>query len=320
MKCPSTYLQRLAACWEDANKIHAANKCPQHKLPKKRPTTQCAFIGFCVCSNWRLRRFVVKLAQYLRTVLPAKTSNRALLAASRIVVHISSNSTAHDWWLHIAYVNCVTFAGGLIPLVNTADAFRQITASAAGRVALDLAQPYDKRLGVNHWWHFCRGMDFDLPWHVRVCALRDDLGTNFKDFVPAEVEVRGIYPTAERLLWSGGDERPPKKKRSDGPRFDKGRKRPKKPRDEQATPSPEQEESEEEPPPAGAPVTPCGSARQFSSSSDESGEGFGSEVESDASWLRRANRELESDGDTPKQSSSEDLCGGMKCTGRCPHI
>jgi hypothetical protein len=218
-KASAAFLEKLASLWVEMNKCGRAEACPQNKILAKRKREQnkakCFFIGFCVCHKWRLREFVTRLQQFLRRSCPKGSFNQKYAKAGMLALRVYQPIVDGDtFWYHISYANLKTWVAALIPLVPTEDPIRSLVSRSAGRIALDLAEPGEARLGVHHWWRHLRDFEFSCQWHAQIYCLRDDdLAINVP-FIPAELEVRSAVPTALAVIWNGQDESQPQPKRS----------------------------------------------------------------------------------------------------------
>ena len=297
-KAAGTYLERMSELWKEMNQCGRASACPEVKLPSKRKRdlerSKCFFIGYCICHNWRLREFVTRVQQFLRRSCPKKSTNQNLVKSGMFVVRIYQPLVDEDqpaFWYHIAYANCKTWVAAVIPLQRTADPIREVLARSAGRIALDLAEAEEARLGVNHWWHHFWNLDFSVAYHMQLYVLRDDDLEIKTAFIPAEIEVRSAIPTAISDIWKGNAEERPQPKRRQGSRSTQRRRAP-------AGPAPSS--SAEQPP---KPQSDDGSAAggsEGSAGSVRSGER--SDMDSVHSWQAEQNSDLETD-DTPGASS-----------------
>ncbi len=297
-KAGKGYLARLSKLWDDMNNCGRAGTCPEHKIPGKRKREQqrskCFFIGMCLCNHWRLRDFVTRLQQFLRRISPKGSFNKNYAKAGMLVLRISDGiADENALWFHISYVNLKTWVAACIPLRPAEDRIRFLIAQASNRIALDLEEPTDSRLGVAHWWRHFYDLDWSQKWEARVYYLRDDEGLLDGRFLPADIEVRSSVPTAYATLWTGSDELPPKppRRRSGRARASAKGAAGSRPAASSSVPIPSRSDSDA-----------AGSSSSSSGSSARTGER--STRDSLDSWQSQHNKDLETD-DTPGASSVE---------------
>ena len=216
---PESYMNVLVNSWKELCRTHATADCPKVKLPTKRQAQKRLdlrkFVGFCMCRPPQLREFVTRLQKWMRQSCPKNSTNLMHAKHSQMVLRLSGcDGLVH--WYHICYTNFSTWVSAIMPLVPAECEMRACQSEACGFIALDLKSPVNKCLGVNHWWSHLRSLDFKCVWNGALYVLRDDDAVPERDFIPAELEVRSLIPTAQCLLWSGEDDQklaPPRRKR-----------------------------------------------------------------------------------------------------------
>ena len=294
---PESFHDNLGALWRDQNVVHSAAACPQHILPTARANNKCDVVGMCLCLRWRLREFVKKLIAMAKTSFPANTTARRQLGKGMVIMRLWSPGKG-EVWLHLGYMNLKTWMGALLPLQRSSSQLRQIRAEVAGCIALELAQPSEKRLGVGHWWHHCDLLTLTQPWIYQLYLLRDDEHATRMHFVPNDVEVRAFFPHASFEFWTGDEQKPSKKRKpkEDTP-FEKlgpqprksGRPKSKSKASAKSAASAAPKDKKHDP----SPLASSGSERENDSSA-----GDGSGFASDASWMVDVEKGLESAADT----------------------